>query len=441
MNRVAVLGAGFVAKPAVDYFLDRCGYHVCVTSLKASEAKRLIGGRPAGKALALSVEQSDLLDRIVGDADLVMSLIPPAMHMAVAQACLKHRKPMVTTSYVSPQMAALDDACRQSGVLILNEIGEDPGLDHMGAKRLLDRIRAGGGQVTAVASYGAGLPAFKHNNNPVGYKFSWSPMGMILAAQAPAVYIDQGKVVKVPGADLFSHCRCVVLEELGTFETYPNRDCTPYLESLGLSGDVSLFRGILRYPGWCRLMNALARLQMFDTGVEKAVTGSSYAAFTAALIGEDSPSGIIAKTARFLDVDTGSDLIGKLKWLGFFDERRIDRINGTNADILVDMMVRKMSYAPLEQDMVIVHNAIDAQFAEGKQRWMSTLLAEGQPAGDSAMSRAVSLPAAIAARLILEGRIQAKGIQRPTFREIYRPVLDEMREFGFGFNDNTISLT
>ena len=441
MKRVAVLGAGFVTKPAVDYFLDRCGYNVCVTSLKKSEAERLIGARPAGHALALSIDRGDLLDRIVADADLVMSMIPPSMHLAVAQACLKHRKPMVTTSYVSPGMQALEDICRQRGVLILNEIGEDPGLDNMGAKRLVDRARASGGKVTGVVSYGAGLPAFEHNNNPVGYKFSWSPKGVILAAQAPAAYIDSGKVVKVPAAELFDHCRPVDLEAVGTFETYPNRDCTRYRDCFALTGDASLFRGILRYPGWCSMMKGLASLQLFDATAEKEYIDASYAAFTAALIGEDNSDRIIAKTARFLNVETDSALIGKLKWLGFFDERKIDKIKGTNADILVDMMLRKMSYGPLEKDMVIVHNEIDARFPEGKERWISTLRVEGEPGGDSAMSRAVSLPAAIASKLILEGRIQAKGVQRPTFREIYRPVLEEMREFGFGFYDKTIRVT
>ncbi len=438
MKRVAVLGAGFVTKPAVDYFIDKCGYEVFVTSLKKSESEKLIDGKPSGKAIALSIDQLDLLDQLVSDVDLVMSMIPPSMHIPVAQACLKHRKNMVTTSYISSEMEALNEFCMDRGILILNEIGEDPGLDNMGSKRLIDQIRASGGKVTSVLSYGAGLPAFEHNNNPMGYKFSWSPKGIILAAQAPAAYLKRGKKVKVPASDLFDYHWIVELEGLGSFETYPNRDCTKYLKSFELTNDVSIFRGILRYIGWCNTMKGLSDLQLFDTNDEKDFADTTYAEFTAKLIGAGSPENILQKTARFFNVRDNSDFIKKLKWLGFFNDQRIDIIKGTNADILVDMMIRKMSYGPLEKDMVIIHNEIVAEFSTFEEKRVSTLLVKGEPGGDSAMSKAVSLPAAIASKFILEGQIRAKGVQRPTLKAIYRPVLDEMSGFGYQFKDKTI---
>ena len=441
MKRVAVLGAGFVTKPAVDYFIDRCGYDVLVTSLKKAEAEKLVGGRAGGRSLALSIDKLDLLDRIVEGVDLVLSMIPPSLHMSVARACVQHRKHMVTTSYISPEMESLDDTCRERGILILNEIGEDPGLDNMDAKRLIDQVRASGGKVTSVASFGAGLPAFEHNDNPMGYKFSWSPKGVIRAAQEPAAYIEKGKVVNVPGRDLFHHHRRVELGGVGSFEVFPNRDCTKYLDSFKLSGDVSLFRGILRYIGWCNTMKALDALQLFDTTDEKDFADTTYAAFTAQLIGANNPDDIIHKTARFLNVAIDSGLINKLKWLGFFDNRPINAVKGTNADVLVDTMVRKMSYAPMEKDMVIIHNELLATFPHGKEKRVSTLLVKGEPGGDSAMSKAVSLPAAIASRLILEGKTRAIGVRRPTHEEIYRPVLDEMSYFGYRFKNRTLKAT
>lgn len=438
MKRVAVLGAGFVTKPAVDYFIDRCGYEVFVTSLKKSEAEKIIGGRPSGKALALSIDQLDLLDQLVSNVDLVMSMIPPSMHIPVAQACLKHRKNMVTTSYISSEMEVLDEFCQERGILILNEIGEDPGLDNMGSKRLIDQVRASGGKVTSVLSYGAGLPAFEHNNNPMGYKFSWSPKGVILAAQASAAYLNRGKVVNVPASNLFDNHWIVELEGVGSFETYPNRDCTKYLKSFELTNDVSFFRGILRYIGWCNTMKGLSELQLLDTTDEKDFAGTTYAEFTAKLIGADNSENILQKTARFFNVRDNSNLINKLKWLGFFNDQRINIVKGTNADILVDMMTRKMSYAPLEKDMVIIHNEIIAEFSTYEEKRVSTLLVKGEPGGDSAMSKAVSLPAAIASKLILEGKIRVKGVQRPTPRTIYQPVLDEMSGFGYRFKDKII---
>ncbi len=439
MKRVAVLGAGFVSKPAVDYFIDRCGYKVLVTSLVKSEAERLIGNRPEGRALALNIANGDLLDQIVGDADLVLSMVPPAMHLPVAKACVKHHKPMVTTSYVTPQMVALDATCRQRQILILNEIGEDPGLDNMNTKRLIDHTREAGGQVVQVHSFGAGLPAFEDNDNPMGYKFSWSPMGVIMAAQSPAAYIEKGRVVHVPGTELFHHCRRVTIEGVGTFETYPNRDCTQYLDGLGLPDDISFFRGILRYPGWCRTMRGLATLQMFDTTVAREFSDTTYAEFTGRCIGAKHSDDIVASTAWFLDAEIDSSFIERLKWLGFFEDQQVATTKGTNADVLVDMMVRKMSYAPQEKDMVIIHNELLATFPYGQEKRAATLLVKGDPNGDSAMSRAVSLPAAIASRLILEGKITIKGVRRPIHKTIYQPVLEEMHTFGFRFNDTITS--
>lgn len=435
MKKIAVLGAGFVTRPAVDYFIDQCGYEVTVTSLKQSEAERLVRGKASGRAIALSIDQLDRLDRLVGEVDLVMSMIPPSMHLPIAEACLKHRKHMVTTSYISSGMEALDQTCRKRDILILNEIGEDPGLDNMASKRLVDQVKAAGGKVTAVLSYGAGLPAFEHNNNPMGYKFSWSPMGIILAAQAPAAYLKGGKLVEVPAGDLFDHHWLVDLEGIGTFETYPNRDCTKYLESFELTNKVSLFRGILRYIGWCNTMKSMADLKLFDTIHAKSLEGATYAGFTATLIGESNPNHIVAKTARYLGITETSDIIKKLKWLGFFENQKMRFSNGTNADILIDMMLHKMSYGPLEKDMVIVHTEISAEFPNHEEKRASTLLVKGQPGKDSAMSRAVSLPAAIASKLILEGEITERGVRRPTSMAIYRPVLDEMRAFGYRFKD------
>ncbi|MBT6504545.1 MAG: saccharopine dehydrogenase [Deltaproteobacteria bacterium] len=440
MKKIAVLGAGFVTKPAVDYFIDRCGYEVIVTSLKKSEAEKIVQGRPSGKAIAWTIDQSDALDRLVSEVDLVMSMIPPSMHIPVAAACLKHHKNLVTTSYISPDMESLSQACQQNGILFLNEIGEDPGLDIMSSKKLIDEIKMQKGEVTAVTSYGAGLPAFEHNNNPFGYKFSWSPRGIILAAQSSAAYLKKGQRVEIPARDLFDHHWLIDLDDIGSFETYPNRDCQTYLDCFGLEKEVSFYRGLLRYTGWCNTMKGLVDLNLFDITAEKDYAGTTYAQFMASLIKEQNPENILQKTARFLKTKENSDLIKRLKWLGLFEDKEIAVSKGTNGDVLIKLMTGKMSYRPLEQDMVIIHNEVLADFTDHKEKRISTLLVKGEPAGDSAMSRAVSLPAAIASRLILEGKLKAKGVQRPTLQEIYQPVLEEMCELGFRFKQKTMPM-
>jgi len=442
MKKIAVLGSGFVTKPAVDYFLDKCGYEVILTSIKKQEAEKLINNRPGGRAVGWTIDQLYLLDKIVGEVDLVMSMIPPSMHIPVAEACLKHKKNMVTTSYISQEMGALHQNAETRNILILNEIGEDPGLDNMGAKKMIDEIKALNGKVTHLTSYGAGLPSLEHNNNPFGYKFSWSPMGVILAAKTSAVYIKNGEKIDVPAKELFRHNLSVDLEEIGEFETYPNRDCTKYVKLFGLDDDVSMYRGVLRFPGWCDTMNAVIALNLLDNKHEKEFRGTSYAQFTASLMGAvaDSCDDVLQQTVDFLKKDKNSKTIEKLKWLGLFDGNQMSISKGTNADVLVDLMLKKMCYKPDEKDMVIVANEIIAEFSDYKEKRTGVMLIEGIPGGDSAMSRAVSLPAAIASKLILNGKIQARGVSGPLHPEIYIPVLEEMEALGIYFKHKTTKL-
>jgi len=265
VQQVAVLGAGLVSKPLVDYLLDRAGYRVLMATRTVARAEAIIAGRSNGRVLAWTMDGREALEGIVEEADLVVSIIPPSMHVPVAEACLRHGKPLVTTSYVSPEMQALDEQAKRNGVLLLNEIGEDPGIDHMGAKRMIDELVRKGGRVRSLTSYGAGLPSFDSNRNPMGYKFSWSPRGVMLAGQTAAAYLKNGEVVEVPGGELFDHHWLVDLEGLGSFETYPNRNSLRYLPHFGLDENASLYRGLLRFVGWCSTMRSLIALNLLDS--------------------------------------------------------------------------------------------------------------------------------------------------------------------------------
>ena len=361
MKKVAVLGAGFVTKPAVDYFLDTCGYQVTVTSPNIGEAEKLIGRRSGGKALCWTAGQDDVLDAIVRDADLVLSMIPPNLHLEVAKMCLKHGKSMVTTSYISPEMERLDNQCREDGIIILNEIGEDPGLDNMNTARMIDQVEAEKGEVVSVNSYGAGLPAFEHNNNPFGYKFSWSPHGLILATQADAAYLKSGKRVDVTADELFCHYWLVDLENIGTFETYPNRDAEQYRKYFKLGPEVSLYRGLLRFSGWCDTMHCFRLLGLFNVRETKKFSGMSYADFMASLIGK-SKGNLVEQIADHLGRGMNSSCIKKMQWLGLLDDTPVRIASGSNGDVLVDAMQQKLSYATGERDMVIIYTELCAEF-------------------------------------------------------------------------------
>ena len=431
MKQVAILGAGLVVKPLADYLMDRAGYRVLMATRTVAKAEAIIAERSNGRALAWTADDLRALDGIVGEADLVISMIPPSMHIPVAEACLRNGKPLVTTSYISPEMQALDEQAKQEGVLLLNEIGEDPGIDHMGAKRMIDEVVRKGGRVRSLTSYGAGLPSFESNRNPMGYKFSWSPRGVMLAAQTPAAYLKSGEVVEVPAAELFDHHWLVDIKGLGTFETYPNRSSLHYLRHFGLDDQVSLYRGLLRFVGWCSTMKSLIALNLLDGGEERDFAGLSYREFTAFAIGK--PGAGREEIAAWLGLSNKSDTMERLGWLGLFDDSPVAVAKGANVDVIIDLMVKKMSYLPGEKDMIIVHDEIEVEFPDRRERHISTMRVEGVPQGDSAMSRAVSLPAAIASRLILEGKIDLSGVHLPMLPEIYVPVLNELEEYTFAF--------
>jgi saccharopine dehydrogenase-like NADP-dependent oxidoreductase len=438
MKRVLVLGTGYVVKPLVDYFIDKCKYEVLVASRDNNHSGLIVAGRALGKrVLWHATPPYDELDDMVKNVDLVVSMIPPSMHVIVAKACLKHRKNMVTTSYTSPEMAALDEEAKKAGVIILNEIGEDPGIDHMGVMQMINQVNEEGGKIISLKSFGSGIPSFEHNNNPYGYKFSWSPSGLIKAAQTPAAYIQAGQKIEVSGEVLMEHSWLVNVEGLGTFETYPNRDSTNYISDYGLVGIPDFYRGLLRHPGYCNSIQSMIDLNLFSEDKSCDLDGITYNQFTASLVGAENNSDIKQVVANRLGLKISSDIIKQLLWLGLFDDKLIPIRKGTNADVLLGLMQEKMAYEEHEKDMIILHTELIVEFDNRIEKRMATMKVEGRPFGHSAMARAVSLPAAIASRLILEGTIRAKGVLKPIAEEIYKPVLAELIENGYKFEYKT----
>jgi saccharopine dehydrogenase (NADP+, L-glutamate forming) len=438
MPRVLVLGTGYVVKPLVDYFIDKCKYQVLVASRDNDNSGLIIAGRTLGdRVLWNATPPYNELAKMVKDVDLVVSMIPPSMHVIVAKACLKYGKNMVTTSYTSPEMKALDEEAKEAGIIILNEIGEDPGIDHMGAMQMINQANEEGGKIISLKSYGSGIPSFEHNNNPYGYKFSWSPAGLIKAAQTPAVYIRNGQKIEVSGEDLLEHSWLVEVEGLGTFETYPNRDSTNYLSDYGLEDTPNFYRGLLRHPGYCNSIQSMKDLNLLSEDESHDLEGVTYKQFTISLIGADVNDDIRQAVADKLGLKPSSDIIKQFQWLGLFDDRVIPKRKGTNADVLLGLMQEKMVYEEHEKDMIILHNEAIVEFENRVEKRTATMKVEGRPFGHSAMSRAVSLPAAIASRLILEGTIRSKGVLKPISEEIYKPVLAELIDNGYKFEYKT----
>ena len=439
-KKVAIIGAGKMTKPLVDYFIDKCGYQVFMVNRTVSTAEKVIDGRKLGIAVRWSAGEPDALDKIVSKSDIVISMVPKPMHINVAKSCLRCNKNMVTTAYEIPELMALDKEVKKKGLLFLNELGEVPGIDHFGTQLLLDEVKKEGGKILSLKSYGSGLPAYEFNNNPMLYKFSWDPNTVFVAAQTAAQYIENGGKIKVPGDKLFTHFWLTEVEGLGTFETYPNKDVEKYIKPFGLPDNITFYRGLLRYSGYCNNLRNIMELGFLDKETVHNFSNVTYRQLMASLIESNSTKDLELKVAKYLNVYDNADIIHRLKWLGLFDDRTIDLKEGTKLDVLLDRMLKRMGYEPHESDMIILHIEVIAEFENGrKEKKLATMVNKGIPYGDSAMSRAVALPAAISARLILEGKIKATGLRMPpNLPELYKPVLEELETFGYTFKRQNI---
>ncbi len=436
MSSVLILGAGLVAGPLVRYLLDVKGFRVTVATRTVDKAERLVGGAKNGTAVALDVEDEAALEALVAKHDLSISLLPYAHHPLVARLCVRHGKHMVTTSYVKDAMRAQDAAARSAGVILLNEIGVDPGIDHMSAMQIIHRIRDEGGTLVGFTSNTGGLPAPDANTNPMGYKFSWAPRGVVMAGKNPARYLKDGQTIDIPGPELFAHHWPCPIVGFGELEVYPNRDSLPYIESYGIPTVKSMFRGTLRYPGWCNTLKAIVDLGILDETPRTDLGGLTFAQWTGRLLGMKAPA-TPSDLAAHLGLAVSAKPVTDLVWLGLLSSEPLPQGAATYLDVLAQRMLSKMQYAPSERDMLVMQHEFVVRRADRLERIFSTMVDYGIPHGDTSMSRLVGLPAAVAARMILQGEIRLTGVQVPMVREVYEPVLAELATMGVRFAETT----
>ena len=442
IKTITIIGAGLMVKPIVDYFIEKKVYRIFLMDQYVDKAISIKANRPECTALEWRDNNTEQLDNVIKKSDIVISMVPKVVHIIIARSCLKYKKNMVTASYEVPALMDLKNEVDKQGILILSELGEVPGMDHFGTQLLLDQIKEDGGRVLSISSYGSGIPSFESNNNPMGYKFSWRPATVFIAAQTAAAYFKEGKKIYIPGDKLFENFWYVEIEDLGIFETYPNKDVEKYIKPFGLERNISFYRGLLRYSGYCNNMRYLMELGLFENEQMNKFNNKTLLQFTSSLVDKSSGENIEEKVANKLGLDINSDFIHRMKWLGLFEEEPIPFNKGTNLDVLLDRMLKKMAYAPGEKDMIILHIEIIAEFNGGvKEKFIATMVVKGDPEGETAMSRAVALPTAISSRLIVDGIIKAKGLRMPpNLPELYKPALEELKEYGFEFSTKRIKL-
>jgi len=429
-----------VAHPLIRHLLDQPECYVTITSREPERAAALAGGHPHATTLFLSIDDTAQLSTLIAEHDIVVSLLPATLHVDAARMCITHKKSLVTTSYVSPAMRSLGQAAREAGVLLLNEMGLDPGIDHMSAMRVIHDVQQRGGQVLSFKSYCGGLPAPDSANNPWRYKFSWSPRGVCTAGKNAARFRRDGKQVDIPGAELFQCVERMHVEGVGELETYPNRDSLGYIDLYGLDGVESMLRGTLRYPGWCEVLQAVVALGLLDETPVTYPADLSYANWFRQVSGAAAGDDLHAYVAGRLGVAADAHAVHCLDWLGLFGDEVIPAAGeqSTALDVLAQRMTAKMSFAGGERDMIVMRHEFIARLPGGTtERTNSTLLEFGPAGDDSAMARTVSLPAAVAARLILAGKICETGVHIPVSAEIYTPVLDALAQMGIRFAEET----
>lgn len=424
MKKVLILGAGLVSKPMVDYLFKE-GFEVIIATRTKDKADKLIKSHPNGRSVAWMTEDMESLSVMVKDADLTVSLLPYRYHVDVAKLCLQHRKPLVTTSYVSPAMQALHDEAVKAGVIFLNEAGLDPGIDHMSAMRIIDHVTDAGGRIEEFYSLCGALPAPEDANNPLGYKFSWSPKGVVLASRNGATYLKHGKIVNIEPINLFKDRFTFDFPGVGELEVYPNRDSVSYVDIYGLKGVSTMYRGTFRFKGWCETLDLMKAIGLVDDG-DHDYSGKTYSQF-------------VAERAGLPGIDLRNELKNKLgpgatekaldafEWLGLFSNRVMGYDVTSPYEITSDLMIKMMWLGDRERDMVVMQHLFLATYPDSRREVVSSRMLDfGSPATDTSIARTVALPAAMAVKMILTGRIKLTGVYRPVLPELYNPILDEL---------------
>ena len=440
MKKILILGAGLVARPAVRYLLEKGNLQIIVADQEVSKAEAIVGDHTNGRAVRMDVNDEALLAGQITAADIVVSLLPWTLHPIVARLCLVHGKHLVTASYVKEEMQALDREARDKGLVFLNEVGVDPGLDHMSAMQIIDAVHKEGGRIDSFFSYCGGLPALESNNNPLGYKFSWSPEGAMLAATNDGRYMEHGKVIEVPGEALFQHYWLKSVPGAGVFEAYVNRDALPYREIYGIEDAAGMYRGTLRNVGYCETWDFFKQLGLLNRKMKfdfDEVTPREVLANMVNCREQDVRAGV----AAYLEIPEHSLTLKKLEWLGLFSERKLKIGTASVFDLFAHTLKNRLIYDEGELDLLVMHHEFEAVYPDlPRQRIQSTLIDYGIPGGDSSMSRTVGYPVGIAAGLLADEKIERVGVLRPVYTEIYDPILAQCQRLGIEFKERRSDL-
>ena len=442
MKKILVIGSGRSAVTLIKYLLDNAegnNWQVTVADFSEELAKVAVANHSSGKAIFFNVTDYKQRQTEIENTDIVISMLPTRMHILVAEDCVRLCKNLVTASYVSKEIFALDEKAKNAGIILLNEIGLDPGIDHMSAMQVIDSIKENGGELTSFKSFCGGLVHPDYDTNPWHYKFTWNPRNVVLAGQGTAQYIKHGRYKYIPYHKLFERTEQMNILDAGEFEGYANRDSLSYRKAYGLEKIPTLFRGTLRRKGFCKSWNMFVQLGMTDDTykVENA-ENMTYREFINLFFPFNNKMSVEKKFCDYLNISIDSDEFKKAQWLGVFSDTNIGMKDATPAQILQKICEEKWTLGVEDKDMIVMQHQFEYVQNGEQKKLNSSLLVFGDDPRYTAMAKTVGLPVAIATKLILSGEINSVGVKIPTTKDIYIPVLKELSENGINFVEELV---
>jgi len=444
VKTILVIGTGRSTTALFNYLLNKSqenDWYIIAADQQIELAKEVIGDHSRGATEKINIRKDEEREKLISRADIVISMAPARFHPLVAATCIKLKKDLLTASYVTKEMEEMHQDAMDSGIIILNECGLDPGIDHMSAMSVIDNIRSNGHKLKTFETYTGGLLASSDNESPWQYRFTWNPRNVVLAGQGGVKFLQEGRYKYIPYHKIFRRTEIIQIPGYGFFEGYANRDSLRYMDIYKLHDIQTMFRGTLRRPGFCKAWDIFVQLGATDDSYQmQYVDEMTHRQFINSFLRYNPWDSVELKLAHYMNLDFDSQEMFKLRWLGIFDDELVGLQEGSPAKILEHILKKKWSLSEEDIDMIVMWHKFEYYKNDQLHEMTSHLIVKGDNQENTAMAKTVGLPIGIAARLVLNGEIREKGVIIPIIPGIYQPILRELEDYGVTVTESEASI-